>query len=230
MFLAKKKGLYGIMREQIIKEIEEEKIIAIIRGVTKEKLVPLVGALKRGGIKFVEVTYSANKKVSDEATAEMIGMLVKEYGDEMYIGAGTVLEESQVDLTKETGGQFIISPDVNEQVIKRTRELEMVSMPGGLTPSEITAASRYGADFVKLFPISNLGSGYVKAVKAPLSNIKLLAVGGIHDKNMEEYYKAGCVGFGIGSNITDKKMIENDDWQGVENLAKSYVEVVRNLK
>ena len=217
------------MREKIIQKVEEEKIIAIIRGVDKEKLVPLVGTLKKGGIKFVEVTYSANKKVSDEETAEMIAMLVKTYGDEMYIGAGTVLEESQVGLTKSVGGQFIISPDVNEQVIKRTRALDMVSMPGALTPSEITTAARFGADFVKLFPISNLGSNYVKAIKAPLSNIKLLAVGGIHDKNMEEYYKAGCVGFGIGSNITDKKMIENNDWKGVENLAKVYVETIKRI-
>lgn len=218
------------MREQIIQKVEEEKIIAIIRGVAKEKLVSLVGALKKGGIKFVEVTYSANKKVSDEETAEMIGMLVKAYGNEMYIGAGTVLEELQVELTKEAGGRFIISPDVNARVIQRTRALEMVSMPGALTPSEITTATRYGADFVKLFPISNLGAGYVKAIKAPLSNIKLFAVGGIHDKNMEEYYKAGCVGFGIGSNITDKKMIENNDWTGIEELARKYVTVVQNLK
>jgi 2-dehydro-3-deoxyphosphogluconate aldolase/(4S)-4-hydroxy-2-oxoglutarate aldolase len=160
----------------------------------------------------------------------MIGMLVKAYGNEMYIGAGTVLEERQVELTKEAGGRFIISPDVNARVIQRTRALEMVSMPGALTPSEITMATRYGADFVKLFPISNLGAGYVKAIKAPLSNIKLLAVGGIHDKNMEEYYKAGCVGFGIGSNITDKKMIENNDWTGIEELARKYVTVVQNLK
>ena len=218
------------MRENIIKRVQEEKIIAILRGVEKEKILPLVGALKKGGIRFVEVTYSADKRVSDEETAEIIGMIVQEYGDEMYVGAGTVLEERQVDLTKEAGGQFVISPDVNESVIKRTRELGMVSMPGALTPSEITTASRYGADFVKLFPISNLGAGYVKAIKAPLSNIKLLAVGGIYDKNMEEYYKAGCVGFGIGSNITDKKMIENNDWTGIEELAKKYVTVVQNLK
>ena len=218
-----------VNKEEVIKAIEEEKIIAIVRGVGKDKILPLVGALKKGGIKLVEVTYSANKKVSDEETAKMIGALVKEYGKEMYIGAGTVLEESQVELTKSVGGQFIISPDINESVIKKTVELGMVSMPGGLTPTEITTAERCGADFVKVFPVSNLGSGYIKAIKAPLSNIKLLAVGGIHDKNMEEYYRAGCVGFGIGSNITDKKMIENSDWQGVERLARKYVEVIKGL-
>ena len=217
------------MRETIIQNVEKEKIIAILRGISKDKIVPLVGALKKGGIKFVEVTYSANKKVSYQETAETIGLLVKEYGDTMYIGAGTVLEESQVELTKAAGGQFIISPDVNEGVIKRTRALGMVSMPGALTPSEITAAVRYGADFVKLFPVSDFGAGYVKAVKAPLSHIKLLAVGGIHDRNMEEYYKAGCVGFGIGSNITDKRLIENNDWQGVEMLARRYVETAKKL-
>ena len=141
----------------------------------------------------------------------------------MLIGAGTVITEKQVELTAAAGGKFIISPDTFVDVIKKTRELGLVSMPGALTPSEIQTAHRAGADFVKMFPITNMGPEYVKAVKAPLSHIKLLAVGGVDNNNMADYLKVGISGFGIGSNITDKKMLANEDWAGITKLAEVYV-------
>ena len=211
------------MCEEIIKTIEQEKLIVIVRGIQKEKLIPLAEAMYKGGVRLLEVTYSANKKVSDEETAENIKALAEHFKGRMYIGAGTVLTEEQVELTKSAGGKFIISPDTYESVIKKTKELGLVSMPGALTPSEIQTAHRAGADFIKLFPITNLGTGYVKAVKAPLSHIKFLAVGGIDENNMKDYLKVGISGFGVGSNITDKKMIENNDWAGITALAKKYV-------
>ncbi len=211
------------MCQEIIKAIEQEKLIVIVRGVQKEKLIPLAEAMYKGGVRLLEVTYSANGKVSDEQTAENIKALAEHFKGKMYIGAGTVIKESQVELTYKAGGKFIISPDTYESVIKKTKELGLVSMPGALTPSEIQTAHRAGADFVKLFPITNLGTGYVKAVKAPLSHIKFLAVGGIDENNMKDYLKVGISGFGVGSNITDKKMIENNDWAGITALAEKYV-------
>lgn len=216
------------MRSRIIDAVNEHKIVAIVRGVPREKLVPLAEALYRGGIRLLEITYSADGRVSDTDTAESIAELVNAVGDRMYIGAGTVLTEEQVRLTAEAGGSFIISPNVDVDVIVKTRELGLVSMPGALTPTEICQAHKYGADFVKLFPVSDLGVGYVKAVKAPLSHIRLLAVGGITDGNMKEYIDAGVCGFGIGSSITDKKMIESCDWQGLSAVAEKYVAVVNN--
>jgi 2-dehydro-3-deoxyphosphogluconate aldolase/(4S)-4-hydroxy-2-oxoglutarate aldolase len=138
-----------------------------------------------------------------------------------------VLTEKQVELTYNAGGEFIISPDTYEAVIKKTKELGMVSMPGALTPSEIQSAVRYGADFVKLFPVTNLGTGYVKAVKAPLSHVKLLAVGGINLDNIDEYLEAGVCGFGLGTNIIDKNMVKNNDFDGITALAAKYVEAVK---
>ena len=178
-----------------------------------------------GGIRLLEVTYSANGAVSDEDTAANIKMLAEYFEGRMFIGAGTVLTEKQVELTKAAGGKFIISPDTNPDVIRKTRELDMVSMPGALTPSEITAADRAGADFVKLFPITNMGTDYVKAVKAPLSHVKLLAVGGVDETNMADYYKAGACGFGIGSNIVNKKLIDAGDFAAITELAKKYTSV-----
>jgi len=210
----------------IINAVEKHKIITIIRGVAQDKLISLTQALYNGGIRLVEVTYSADKKVSDADTAKCIEMLVKHFGDKMYIGAGTVLTPEQVRLTKEAGGLFIISPDTCEEVIKETVKLGMVSMPGAYTPTEINTAHKYGADFVKVFPAAALGADYIKAVKAPLCHIKYLAVGGIDLNNMEEYLKAGACGFGISSNIINKKLIDADDFDAITLLAKKYTAVI----
>ncbi len=215
------------MRENVIRAVESEKIVVIVRGVEREKLIPLAEAMYKGGIRFLEVTYSANGAVSDEETASNIQKLSSYFKDKMYIGAGTVINPRQVELTKAAGGQFVISPDTFEDVIKKTRELEMVSMPGALTPSEIQAAHRYGADFVKLFPVTNLGVDYVKAVKAPLSHVKLLAVGGIDENNISEYLKAGVCGFGVGSNIVDKKMLAENKYESITECAKKYVTAIK---
>ncbi len=214
------------MRNQIIKGVEINKIITIVRGIEKDKLIPLAEAMYDGGIRLLEVTYDAKGTVSDKDTAENIEMLVNHFEGRMHIGAGTVITEKQVELTKKAGGKFVISPDTYNAVICKTRELDMVSMPGALTPSEIQSAHRYGADFVKLFPVTNFGVEYVKGVKAPLSHIKLLAVGGINENNMTDYLKVGVCGFGIGSNIVSKKLIDAGDYSAITELAKKYTRVI----
>ncbi len=215
------------MRNQMIQTIKEEKLIVILRGIPKERLIPLAEAMYRGGVRLLELTYSADGKISDSETAQRISLLARHFDGRMQIGAGTVLTPEQVELTHRAGGSFIISPDTFEEVIARTRELGLVSIPGALTPSEITRAYRAGADFVKLFPITSLGSAYVKAIRAPLSQIPLLAVGGVDENNMEEYLRAGVSGFGVGSNIVDKKLLEAEDYAGIEALARSYTAVLK---
>lgn len=211
------------MRKQVIDVIEKEKIIVIVRGVEKEKLLPLCEAMYAGGIRLLELTYDATGKTSAEETAENIRMLAEAFEGRMYIGAGTVLSEAQVELTKKAGGSFVISPNVNERVIAKTVELGMVSMPGALTPTEVEYAHACGADYVKLFPVNTFGPGYVKAIKAPLAHIKLTAVGGIDETNMAAYLQAGVSGFGIGTNIVDKKLIAAEDYAAITALAKKYV-------
>ena len=214
------------MSSNLIETILDKKIVVIVRGVESEKLIPLAEAIYDGGIRLMEITYSADGKISDEETAKNIKMLAEHFADRMYIGAGTVLTTKQVELTKNAGGRFIISPDTNKEVIQKTKELDMISMPGALTPSEIQAAHIYGADFVKLFPINTMGVDYVKAVKAPLSHINLLAVGGVNENNMTDYLKAGVCGFGIGSNIIDKKKIEEEDYSQITELAKKFTSML----
>lgn len=214
-------------KQEVIDLIEKEKIIVIVRGVEKDKLIPLAEAMYNGGIRLLEITYDANQSPTDEQTAQNIKMLADHFKDKMLIGSGTTVKESQVELTKNAGGKFIISPDTYDAVIKKTCECGLVSIPGAVTPSEIQTAHRCGADFVKIFPSVNLGASYIKAVSAPLSNIKFLAVGGIDETNMKDYLKAGVCGFGIGSNITNKKMIKENNWDEISKLAEKYVSAVR---
>ena len=211
----------------MIDTVKKERLIVIVRGVEKEKLIPLAEAMYAGGVRLLEVTYSANGTVSDEETAARIGMLCKHFGNRMQIGAGTVLNVRQVELTHSVGGKFIISPDTNPEVIQKTKQLGMLSMPGALTTTEAQTAHRAGADFVKLFPISDLGPDYVKAVRAPLSHISFLAVGGVDLSNMSAYLAAGVCGFGVGSNIIDKRMLAEENYACITELARRYVLAAR---
>lgn len=217
------------MENKVIEEILKKKIIVIVRGVAKDKLIPMTEAIYKGGIRLLEITYDSNGITPDEVTAENIAMLAKHFEGRMFIGAGTVTKPSQAELTKKAGGTFIISPDTYVDVIKKTKELGMVSIPGALTPSEITTAHRAGADFVKLFPASAFNADYVKAITAPISNVKLLAVGGVGVENMEEYFDAGIYGIGVGSSVVNKKMIENGDYESITELALKYTEKLKNI-
>lgn len=207
-----------------LQTILENKIIVIVRGVAREDLVPLAQAMYDGGIRLVECTYDASGKISDEEIASNIELLAKHFEGKMQVGAGTVLTKKQVLLTKKAGGKFIISPDTNEEVIAYTKELELVSIPGAITPTEVATANRAGADFVKLFPIDLYGPKYIKIVKAPLSNGRFLAVNGITAENMNEYLEAGACGVGVGSGIVNKAKIEAKDWAGITELAKKYTQ------
>ncbi|MBQ9784970.1 MAG: bifunctional 4-hydroxy-2-oxoglutarate aldolase/2-dehydro-3-deoxy-phosphogluconate aldolase [Clostridia bacterium] len=217
-------------RDSVIARIEAEKLIAIVRGIKKEHLIDTAEAMYAGGVRLLEITYQANGAVSDEETADGIRMLKSHFGERMSIGAGTVLSERQAELTAAAGGEFIISPDANADVIRKTRALGLVSIPGALTPTEAQAAHRAGADFVKLFPITSLGVPYVKALRAPLSHIKFLAVGGVDEHNMKDYLAAGICGFGIGSNIVNKKMIESGDFVGVTALAQTFLQALKEAQ
>ena len=214
-------------KERIINSILTHRLIVIVRGVASEQLIPLAEALYRGGVRLLEVTFCADRSRLDEEVAEDIRLLCEHFEDRMEIGAGTVLTEEQVELTHRAGGQFIISPEANEAVIRRTVELGMVSIPGALTPREVQLANAAGADFVKLFPVDTMGSSYVKAIRAPLSHIRLLAVGGINENNLQEYLSAGVIGIGVGGNLLNKKLLANNDFLSIEGLAAQYVERIK---
>ena len=218
------------MRKTIIQWIVKEKIIAIVRGAEPEQCEAVAKALYAGGIRLMEITYDQKRPESWQATANAIGALAREYEGRMFVGAGTVTSPELVELTAKAGGAFIISPDTDVAVIKKTRELGLVSMPGAMTPSEIKTAHNAGADFVKLFPVGSLGAGYLKAVKAPLSHIKIMAVGGVNEENAAEFLKAGAAGLGVGGNLAKKAWIEAGEYDRLTAAAKALVEAVRSVK
>ena len=195
-----------------------------MRGFTTEQLICAVDAMEKGGIRLVEVTFDQTGVVSDDVTAANIRALKERFAGKVRIGAGTVMTETQVELAHQAGAEFIISPDCCEAVIKRTRELGMVSMPGVFTPTEAANAHRYGADFAKLFPNSEVNLSYLKALAVPLSHIKFLAVGGVNHENMQDYFNAGAKGIGVATAIADKEAIHMGNYEEITRRAKLFTE------
>ena len=211
------------MREQVIKQIREEKIIAIVRGVDAEKAVKAARALYNGGIKLVEVTYNLNDPDSYSGTAEAIRSIKKEMDGKMLVGAGTVTSTALVELAAQAGAEYIISPDTDEAVIHKTLELGLVSLPGAFTATEAKRAHEAGADFVKIFPCVGYGPEYIKALCAPLNHICFLAVGGVSAENAADFLKAGAVGVGVGGSLVNRKWIESGNYERVTEQARRFV-------
>ncbi|GHV48736.1 2-dehydro-3-deoxy-phosphogluconate aldolase [Spirochaetia bacterium] len=216
------------MREVIIQKILDEKIIAIVRGMEEKFIIPLAEAFIAGGISMMEVTFNQAKPESFETTMRSITAVKEKLGDKLVCGAGTVISIEQVELAAKAGALFIVSPNVDAAVIHRTRELGLVSLPGCMTASECLIAHNAGADFIKLFPTSDLGTGYLKAIRAPLSHLKFLAVGGINENNAADFIKAGALGLGVGGNLVNKDWIASGQFDKISDTARKLVEAVKS--
>ena len=219
-----------ILREEVIDDILKNKIIVIMRGYTTDELVFAVEAMEKGGVKLVEVTFDQSGKIPNELTASQIKELSERFRGRVRIGAGTVMTPEQVELAYNAGAEYIISPDCYREVIEKTRELGMVSLPGAITPTEAANAHRWGADFVKLFPNSEFKPSYLKALAAPLSHIRFLAVGGVNADNLKEYLAAGAVGIGVATAIASKDLIKKGDAEGITELARKFTSQLRFFK
>ena len=216
------------MRDAVLKLIKEEKLIAIVRGIAAEKCVAVADALYEGGFRLMEITFDQKNPDSWKTTCEAITACAKKYEGKMEVGAGTVISVELTEMAHAAGAKFIVSPDTNLDVIKKTLELGMVSLPGALTPSEILTAYNAGADYVKLFPIAEFGTGYVKAVRAPISHVPMLAVGGVNEKNLKDYLDIGICGAGIGGNLVNKAWIEAGEYGKITEVAKAMVKIVKD--
>lgn len=211
--------------KQVVETIEKGKIMVIIRGKDYETLENIAKAIYKGGIRCCEVPFDSTGKTSDEQTAENISKLVKKFPD-MAIGAGTVLKESQVKLAAKAGAQFIVAPDVNCEVIKRTKKLNLISIPGALTPSEATLAYRTGADFVKLFPNGEMKDTYIKTLKVPLPFIKFIAFGGVYPHNLTQVLANGATAVGVATGIVAKSSVESGKFEEITQNAKEYLAII----
>lgn len=215
-----------MQHDAVLDLIRQEKLIVIVRGVSPDQVVALGEALYAGGIRLMEITFDQSSAQGIADTLESIRRLCGALGDKMAIGAGTVLTVKQVKLAKKAGASFIISPDAVPAVIRATRKAGLVSLPGALTPTEITAAYAAGADMVKVFPVKSMGAGYIKDLLAPLRHIPLLAVGGISKENVAQYLQEGAKGFGVGGSLVDKSLIAAGDWAGITANAAAFVDAI----
>lgn len=211
----------------LINVLKQEKLIAILRGVSPDQIIPVVAALKEGGIRFVEVTFDQSASDPLTATSEAIRTISQHFND-IYLGAGTVMTMEQLEAAAKAGAQYIISPDLTIEIVQQTVKMGLVSMPGALTPTEISIAHAAGATFVKVFPAGELGPGYIKAIKAPLNHIPLLAVGSITYETIPAFIQSGIAGFGLGGNLVDRKLIAQRDYIGLTANARRFVERIQH--
>ena len=219
-----------VQKENVVAEISKYKIIAIVRGIYGEPCVRLAQALYEGGIKLLEVTFDQSNRKSMQETADTIQKLRCVLGDGMLFGAGTVISEQEVDAAADAGAQFIVSPNTDAGVIAETLRRDLVSIPGAMTPSEIVKAHHLGADLVKLFPAAQLGYDYIKAVRASINHVKLLATGGVNSDNIGGFLKLGMVGAGVGSNLCSKTLISEGRFAEITAAARTYAAAVESDK
>ena len=189
-------------------------LIAILRGVTPDEAADMARALVAAGITMIEVPLNSPEPLKS------ITAMKEAVGDAAMIGAGTVLTPDDVANVKAANGEFVVSPNCDTDVIKKTKELGMGSWPGVLTPTECFAAIKAGADGLKIFPASIIGADGIKAMRAVLpKETPVYAVGGVGPDDFATYAKAGCDGFGLGSGIFKPGMTVDD----VSNAAVAYV-------
>jgi 2-dehydro-3-deoxyphosphogalactonate aldolase len=171
-------------------------LVAILRGITPEEALPVAQALYDSGVLCVEVPLNSPRPL------ESIRAIRAAFGGRMFVGAGTVLTIADVENVKAAGGEFIVSPNVNTDVIRATKAHDLISLPGFFTPSEAFAAIDASADALKLFPAEQAPPAYLRAIKAVLPPaIPVFAVGGIDEDKIARYLAAGATGFGLGSTL-----------------------------
>jgi 2-dehydro-3-deoxyphosphogluconate aldolase/(4S)-4-hydroxy-2-oxoglutarate aldolase len=206
--------------------VQKEKLVAILRDVPEEKTLPLVTALYEGGVRILEFTFDHLHPDYMEETLRKLRLAKGAFGTKMLLGCGTVLSLEEVDAAVENGAELIVSPHTDAALIAHTKRKGVISMPGAFTPTEIVAAHQAGADFVKLFPAGELGISYIKAIRAPLPHIPMMAVGGVSPENVADFLRAGVAGFGVGSYLTDSAAIAANDFNKIKERALAFTQAI----
>jgi len=176
---------------------------------------------------MVEVTFNQKDPSSFEKTAQAIRLICETMGEKMLVGAGTVTSTALVDIAAKAGAGYIISPDTDVEVIRHTRELGLVSIPGAYTATEAKQAHNAGADFIKLFPCIADAPAYVKALCAPFNHMRFLAVGGVNADNAAAFLKAGAVGVGVGGSLVNKAWVDAGEYWKITEEAKKFIENIK---
>jgi len=199
-------------------------VVAVLRAPSGELLGDVAQALLAGGVDCVEVTFTVPKAI------RVLETVADRLGDTVLLGAGTVLDPETARSALLAGAKFIVSPTVNVQTIQLCKRYSAVVMPGALTPTEILTAWEAGADVVKVFPSEITGPAYLKALRGPLPQIRLMPTGGVTLSTAAEFLKAGACALGIGASLVPAEAIKNCDWAGIESLARQFVAIVRETR
>jgi 2-dehydro-3-deoxyphosphogluconate aldolase/(4S)-4-hydroxy-2-oxoglutarate aldolase len=211
-------------KEEVRARIQELAIVPAVRASNAEDALFAAEAVSRGGLPIVELTMTVPK------AAELITHLVKKH-PHMVVGAGTVLDIETARAALAAGAKFITSPGLDLEVVAFTVKAGVIVMPGVLTPSEIMTAVKAGADFVKIFPCTQVGGvDYLRALKAPFPNVAFIAAGGINQQTAGKYLAAGATAVGIGADLVPPRAIAIREADWIEELARRYVHTVKYLR
>ncbi|MEN3007809.1 bifunctional 2-keto-4-hydroxyglutarate aldolase/2-keto-3-deoxy-6-phosphogluconate aldolase [Pseudothermotoga sp.] len=202
----------------IVDKIIESGIVAVIRVESPSKAIEVCRACREGGIVAIEVTFSVPR------ATEVINQLSKELGDEILLGAGTVLDPYTAKIAIEAGAKYIVAPNLSEETALLCNKHRVPYIPGAFTPTEIVKALELGCELIKLFPASAVGPGYIKAIHGPLPHAKLLPTGGVELENVKEWIKAGAAAVGVGGGLTKGSKDE------IKERARKFVELIKEAR
>ena len=210
--------------------LKQTKIINSCRGIYGDDLINAMKAIRDGGVKFIDVAYQQDMENGIAITTADIKKAKEFFGDSLNIGAGNVMNVEQVELAHSAGANYIVCPNLDDEVVKRTKELGMFSIPGGFTATEFQKAHKLGADMVMVYPTSCIPAGYLNMIigKGPLSHIDLIACGGVNTNNLADFYKQGFSAAVIGQFLADKESIKKGDFAELTRRAKLLTEIAQN--
>ena len=199
-------------------------LVAILRAPSGERLVQVARALSEGGIDVIEVTCTV------PGVLEVLSQVRSAIGDRVLLGAGTVLDCETARAALLAGAEFLVSPTVNYDVIRLAHRYDKLVMPGAFTPTEVLSAWEAGADVVKVFPADVGGPNYLKALKGPLPQVRLMPTGGVNLETLGAFWKAGASAVGLGSSLVEQQAVQAGDMARIRDLAGQYVALMRSLR
>lgn len=207
-------------KEKVITKIIEGGLVAVVRAQTKEEAKKVTEACIAGGVVAIEITFTV------PGANEIISELAKIYSpEEILLGAGTVLDPETARIAILSGAQYVVSPCLNVDTVKLCNRYRVPIMPGAMTIRDVVEGMEAGADIIKVFPGELFGPGFIKAIKGPLPQARLMPTGGVGVDNVGEWIKAGCVAVGVGSNLTGGA--KTGDYTSITTKAKEFVEAIR---
>lgn len=208
-----------------LQRIADTCLVPVVRAASAEEALAVVDAIRAGGIDVIELTMTVPGAV------EVIRELAQRYGDDVLVGAGTVLDAETARACLLAGARFVVSPTVDAGMIACCRTYGIPVVPGALTPTEVVQAWRLGADIVKVFPCGAMGgASYIRALKAPLPQIPLMPTGGVSLATVSDFIQAGSTAVGVGADLVDVARIRAGDPGAVTDKARRYVVAVAQAR